>query len=64
VEKVAQRVLYGVYALVQVPRASEEGVFLPVLQPRLTPAAAQLIEEVEAAGHGEQTCACCAGGER
>jgi iron-sulfur cluster repair protein YtfE (RIC family) len=39
--KSLRRVLYGVYALVKVHFAKEEEVYLPILDQRLTPAAAQ-----------------------
>jgi iron-sulfur cluster repair protein YtfE (RIC family) len=46
------RVLYGVYALVKVHFAKEEEVYLPILDERLTPEAAQeMFERMEAAAH-------------
>ncbi len=47
-----RRVLYGVYALVKVHFAKEEEVYLPILDQRLTPEAAQeMFEAMEAAAH-------------
>ena len=47
-----QRVLFGVYALVKVHFAKEEEVYLPILDQRLTPEAAQeMFERMEAAAH-------------
>ena len=47
-----QRVLYGVYALVKVHFAKEEEVYLPILDQRLTPEAAQqMFVKMEAAAH-------------
>lgn len=50
--KSLQRVLYGVYGLVKVHFAKEEEVYLPLLDQRLTPEAAQeMFERMEAAAH-------------
>ena len=50
--KSLQRVLYGVYGLVKVHFAKEEEVYLPILDQRLTPEAAQeMFESMEAAAH-------------
>ena len=47
-----QRVLFGVYALVKVHFAKEEEVYLPILDQRLTPEAAdEMFERMEAAAH-------------
>ena len=47
-----RRVLYGVYALVKVHFAKEEEVYLPILDQRLTPEAAQeMFEAMEDAAH-------------
>ena len=47
-----RRVLYGVYALVKVHFAKEEEVYLPILDPRLTPESAQeMFEAMEDAAH-------------
>lgn len=47
-----QRVLFGVYGLVKVHFAKEEEVYLPILDKRLTPEAAQeMFERMEAAAH-------------
>jgi iron-sulfur cluster repair protein YtfE (RIC family) len=47
-----RRVLFGVYALVKVHFAKEEEVYLPILDQRLTPEAAQeMFERMEAAAH-------------
>ena len=47
-----QRTLFGVYALVKVHFAKEEEVYLPILDERLTPEAAQeMFERMEAAAH-------------
>ena len=47
-----RRVLFGVYALVKVHFAKEEEVYLPILDQRLTPEAAQeMFEQMEAAAH-------------
>ena len=47
-----RRVLYGVYALVKVHFAKEEEVYLPILDQRLTPEAAQeMFEAMEHAAH-------------
>lgn len=47
-----RRVLFGVYALVKVHFAKEEEVYLPLLDQRLTPEAAQeMFERMEAAAH-------------
>jgi iron-sulfur cluster repair protein YtfE (RIC family) len=45
-------VLFGVYGLVKVHFAKEEEVYLPILDQRLTPEAAQeMFERMEAAAH-------------
>lgn len=50
--KSLQRVLYGVYGLVKVHFAKEEEVYLPILDQRLTPEAAQeMFEAMDAAAH-------------
>lgn len=50
--KALQRVLFGVYGLVKVHFAKEEEVYLPILDLRLTPEAAQeMFEVMEAAAH-------------
>lgn len=50
--KSLRRVLFGVYALVKVHFAKEEEVYLPILDRRLTPEAAQeMFERMEAAAH-------------
>jgi iron-sulfur cluster repair protein YtfE (RIC family) len=50
--KSLRRVLYGAYALVKVHFAKEEEVYLPILDQRLTPEAAQeMFEAMEAAAH-------------
>lgn len=47
-----RRVLFGVYGLVKVHFAKEEEVYLPILDKRLTPEAAQeMFERMEAAAH-------------
>ena len=47
-----RRVLFGVYALVKVHFAKEEEVYLPILDQRLTPEAAQkMFERMESAAH-------------
>lgn len=47
-----RRVLFGVYALLKVHFAKEEEVYLPILDRRLTPEAAQeMFERLEAAAH-------------
>lgn len=47
-----RRILFGVYALVKVHFAKEEEVYLPILDERLTPEAAQeMFERMEAAAH-------------
>jgi iron-sulfur cluster repair protein YtfE (RIC family) len=47
-----RRVLFGVYGLVKVHFAKEEEVYLPILDQRLTPEAAQeMFEQMEAAAH-------------
>ena len=47
-----RRVLFGVYGLVKVHFAKEEEVYLPILDQRLTPEAAQeMFEKMEAAAH-------------
>lgn len=47
-----RRVLFGVYALVKLHFAKEEEVYLPLLDQRLTPEAAQeMFERMEAAAH-------------
>ena len=47
-----RRVLYGVYAIVKVHFAKEEEVYLPVLDQRLTPEAAQeMFKAMEDAAH-------------
>jgi len=47
-----RRVLFGVYGLVKVHFAKEEEVYLPILDQRLTPEAAQeMFEVMEAAAH-------------
>ena len=47
-----RRVLFGVYGLVKVHFAKEEEVYLPILDQRLTPEAAQeMFERMEAAAH-------------
>ena len=47
-----RRVLYGVYALLKVHFAKEEEVYLPILDQRLTPEAAQeMFEAMEHAAH-------------
>lgn len=48
----AQRILYGLYALVSLHFAKEEEVYLPILDERLTPErAARLFADLEAAAH-------------
>lgn len=50
--KSLRRVLYGVHALVKVHFAKEEEVYLPILDQRLTPEAAQeMFEAMESAAH-------------
>lgn len=47
-----RRILFGVYGLVKVHFAKEEEVYLPILDQRLTPKAAQdMFERMEAAAH-------------
>ncbi|MCK6585621.1 MAG: hemerythrin domain-containing protein [Anaerolineales bacterium] len=47
-----RRVLFGAYALVKLHFAKEEEVYLPILDQRLTPEAAQeMFERMEAAAH-------------
>lgn len=53
-----RRVLYGVYALVKVHFAKEEEVYLPILDQRLTPEAAQeMFEAMEHAAHRAKSSA-------
>ena len=55
--KALQRVLFGVYGLVKVHFAKEEEVYLPILDQRLTPEAAQeMFEAMEAAAHEAKKC--------
>lgn len=52
----AQRILYGLYALVSLHFAKEEEVYLPILDERLTAeTAAQLFADLEAAAHAAGT---------
>src|SRR5512138_3667663 len=53
-----RRVLFGVYGLVKVHFAKEEEVYLPILDQRLTPEAAQeMFEQMEAAAHEAKNAA-------